>query len=182
MWLYCGSRTTSSASAWTVDQVKPDERDTYAVAQQGNGPLRVLWLGVGDMSGVFKDLFRPGNEVVALDLQRPAAKDMRAATTYATEHGFRLRFVQGDATDLKFRDGEFDVVMSSMFLCQDFDPAVVTSEVRRVLRPDGRFGFYEHVEDIDQVVVGKVFGERSVVRVQAKPERTNIMAGVVRKI
>ena len=69
-----------------------------------------------------------------------------------------------------------------MFLCQDFDPVVVVSEIRRVLKEGGRFGFYEHVEDIDQIVVGKVFGERSVIRVQAKPERTNVMAGVVRKV
>jgi len=52
-----------------------------------------------------------------------------------------------------------------------------------VLKPGGRFGIYEEpVEDIDQVVVGKVFGEKSVIRVQAKPERTNVMAGVVRKV
>ena len=69
-----------------------------------------------------------------------------------------------------------------MFLCQDFDPAVVVSEIRRVLKPGGRFGFYEHVEDIDKVIVGKVFGEGSVVRVEAYPERTNVVAGVVRKL
>ena len=117
-----------------------------------------------------------------MDLVRPDAGDLSAATAYATEQGVRLRFEQGDATHLKFGDEKFDVVVCSMFLCQDFDPVVVVSEIRRVLKPGGRFGFYEHVEDIDQVVVGKVFGEKSVIRVQAKPERTNVMAGVVRKV
>ena len=93
-----------------------------------------------------------------------------------------MRFEQGDATKLRFADGTFDVVMSSMFLCQDFNPEVVVSEIRRVLKPGGRFGFYEHVEDIDKVIVDKVFGERSVIRVQANPERTNVIAGVVRKV
>ena len=69
-----------------------------------------------------------------------------------------------------------------MFLCQDFDPEVVVSEIRRVLKAGGRFGFYEHVEDIDSVIVGKVFGERAVIRVEAYPERTNVVAGVVRKV
>ena len=69
-----------------------------------------------------------------------------------------------------------------MFLCQDFNPVDVVSEIRRVLKPGGRFGFYEHVEDIDQVIVGKVFGDRSVIRVEAYPERTNVVAGVVRKV
>ena len=69
-----------------------------------------------------------------------------------------------------------------MFLCQDFDPQVVVSEIRRVLKPGGRFGFYEHVEDINKVIVDRVFGERSIVQVQAYPERTNVMAGVVKKV
>ena len=181
--MYYGSGTISRASAWTVDQVKPDEKETYAVAQNGSpGALRVLWVGPGNLKGVYQNLFLAGNEVVALDLVRPDADDLSAATAYATEHGVQLRFEQGDATNLKFGDGKFDAVVCSMFLCQDFDPVVVVSEIRRVLKPGGRFGFYEHVEDIDKVVVGKVFGERSVIRVEAKPERTNVMAGVVRKV
>ena len=179
--MYYGGGTVR-ASAYTVERVKPDERDTYAVAQEGDGPLRVLWVGAGGMKGVFNNLFPAGNEVVAVDIRRPDAKDLRAATAYATEHGYQLRFERGDATRLKFADATFDVVVCSQFLCQDFDPAVVVSEIRRVLKDGGRFGFYEDVEDIDNVIVGKVFGERSVVRVQALPERLNIMAGVVRKI
>ena len=181
MWATTSGRI-SCASAYTVDRVKPDEKDTYAVAQKAKGPLRVLWIGAGSMNGVFKDLFQSGNEVIGLDLKRPEATDLSAATAYATEHGYQLRFEQGDATNLKFADGTFDVVVCSMFLCQDFDPVVVVSEIRRVLKPGGRFGFFEHVEDIDQVIVSKVFGARSVIRVEAKPERLNIMAGVVRKI
>ena len=107
---------------------------------------------------------------------------MRDAKTYAAEHGYQLRFEQGDATELRWAADTFDVVVSSLFLCQDFDPEVVVSEIRRVLKPGGRFGFFEHVDDIDKVIVGKVFGERSVIRVQAYPERTNVIAGVVRKV
>ena len=119
--MYYGRGTVSCASAYTVSQVKPDERDTYAEAQNSNGPLRVLWVGSGaldERSGVFKDLFLAGNEVTALDLRMPDASDLSAATAYATERGYRLRFEQGDATNLKFADGSFDVVVCSMFLCQ----------------------------------------------------------------
>jgi len=178
-----GSGSISCASAWTVDEVKPDEKAIYGEAQSGSpGALRVLWVGAGTLKGVYRNLFHAGNEVIALDLVRPDAGDLSAAAAYATEQGVRLRFEQGDATHLKFGDEKFDVVVCSMFLCQDFDPVVVVSEIRRVLKPGGRFGFYEHVEDIDQVVVGKVFGEKSVIRIQAKPERTNVMAGVIRKV
>ena len=180
--MYYGSGRIASASAYTVSKKEPDETETYAEAQKGDGPLRVLWVGSEDMKGVFKSLFPAGNDVIALDLRRPDAKALNAATTYATEHGYQLRFEQGDATKLNFTDGSFDVVVSSMFLCQDFDPEVVVGEIRRVLKPGGRFGFYEHVEDIDKIIVGKVFGERSVIQVQAYPEMINVSAGVVRKV
>ena len=177
-----GGPPIECASAYTIKRVEPDEAKIYAEAQRGRGPLRVLWVGAGDMKGVSKSLFRAGAEVVALDLSKPDATDLSAATTYASAHGYQLQFEQGDATNLKFAEGSFDVVVCSMFLCQDFDPAVVVSEIRRVLKPGGRFGFFEHVEDINKVVVDKVFGERSVVNVQYYPEMTNVMAGVVRKV
>ena len=177
-----GGPPIECASAYTIKRVEPDEAKIYAEAQRGRGPLRVLWVGAGDMKGVSKRLFRAGAEVVALDLSKPDATDLSAATTYASAHGYQLQFEQGDATNLKFAEGSFDVVVCSMFLCQDFDPAVVVSEIRRVLKPGGRFGFFEHVEDINKVVVDKVFGERSVVNVQYYPEMTNVMAGVVRKV
>ena len=187
------SGSIPSASAWTVDPVKPDERDTYLEAQKGDGSL-ILWVGAGSMTGVYKNVFQAGSTVVALDLVQPDSMEVSAATTYASEHGYELRFEQGDATKLRFSDASFDVVVSSMFLCQGSETnhplpnwsEVVVSEIRRVLKPGGRFGFYEHVEDVDQVIVGKVFGERGVIRVQhveaKKPGRTNVMAGVVRKV
>ena len=176
-----------SSSGRLVDQVVPDEKETYAKAQNLPGILktkkkRILWVGAGTMRGVYKNLFQAGNEVIALDLVQPDVKDLNDVTVYATEHGYQLRFEQGDATNLQFADETFDVVVSSMFLCQDFDPEVVVSEIQRVLKPGGRFGFYEHVADIDRIIVSKVFSERSVIRVQAYPEQTNVVAGVVKKI
>jgi len=177
---------TKSKSGRLVDQAIPDEKEIYAEAQNEPGaPIkkRILWIGSGDtVRGVSSNLFQAGNEVVALDLARPDKKDLRTSTSFANEHGYKLRFVQGDATKLKFSEGTFDVVVSSMFLCQDFDPEVVVSEIWRVLKPGGRFGFYEHVEDIDKVIVDKVFGERSIVQIQAYPEEINIIAGVMKKL
>jgi SAM-dependent methyltransferase len=175
------------AEAYTISEVEPDEAKIYAEAQKkekdsGSFSLKILWMGAGDMKGVFKNLFWAGNEVIALDLKEPDATDRMAAITYATEHGYSMQFVQGDATHLNFSDENFDVVVCSLFLCQDFDPTVVVKEIQRVLKPSGRFGFYEHVEDINKVVVDRVFGESSIVQLQAYPEVCNIMAGVVEKI
>ncbi|MCB9685143.1 MAG: class I SAM-dependent methyltransferase [Alphaproteobacteria bacterium] len=46
---------------------------------------------------------------------------------------------------LPFPDASFDVVVATLVLCSVRDPARVVSEVRRVLRDDGRFLFLEHV-------------------------------------
>ena len=80
-----------------------------------------------------------------------------------------------------------DVVRINAQMARLFGPAgshpeVVVSELRRVLKPGGRFGFFEDKTDIDEVIVGKVFGERSVIRVQYDPEKYNIKGGVVRKV
>ena len=187
-------------AAYTIDKVEPNEKDIYATAQNccwnlpGGGPhnnLRVLWIGSGNMTirtgvarnGVYKDLFKTGYDVTAFDLLTPTVTDLTDAQQYAFDKGYTLRFQQGDATKLHtiFADNSFDVVVCSLFLCQDFDPVVVVQEIRQVLKPGGRFGFYEHIEDIDTVIVGKVFGESSIIKIEAYPEMVNILAGVVQK-
>ncbi|EJK69572.1 hypothetical protein THAOC_09155 [Thalassiosira oceanica] len=128
----------AQSNAYTVSKSEPNESDTYRLTQRGHN-LRVLWIGSGDnlLKNIrSKDLFRAGNAVTSLDLQRPPEAELREAISCAKEqHGFDLEFVQGDATNMPFDDDSFDVVMSSYFLCQDFDPKVVVREVRRVLKP-----------------------------------------------
>lgn len=63
----------------------------------------------------------------------------------AARHGVELeiRDVVGERMDLP--DASADAVISSLVLCTVSDPAQVLAEVRRVLRPGGRFSFLEHV-------------------------------------
>mmetsp|Transcript_3149 Transcript_3149/g.3410 ORF Transcript_3149/g.3410 Transcript_3149/m.3410 type:complete len:328 (-) Transcript_3149:127-1110(-) len=181
--VHCSGTTSLCAQAYTVEKAKPSYKAIYAEAQPGEGPLRILEIGSGlQCASVFQGRFRAGSDLVALDLQKPDEKTLRDARTFAAEHGFRFRFEQGDATNLsRFKDGSFDAVVCSLFLCQDFNPEVVVSEIRRVLKPGGRFGFVEHVEDIDQVIIDKVFGESSVIRFQRYPQLTNLVGGIVMK-
>ena len=48
-------------------------------------------------------------------------------------------FRQGDAQDLPFEDGSFDIVVSNFGICHVPDQPKALSEVRRVLRTGGRF-------------------------------------------
>ena len=75
-----------------------------------------------------------GIQVTGLDL----AANLQQARTKAAEGGLRIQVDEGDAEDLPYSDGSFDVVMSligSMFAPR---PELVASEMVRVCRPGGR--------------------------------------------
>ena len=68
----------------------------------------------------------------------------------ARASGRRVSVVEAGAQELPFPDGSFDAVVSTMVLCTVPDPAVAMAEIRRILRPDGRLLFIEHVRADDE--------------------------------
>ena len=61
--------------------------------------------------------------------------------------------VVGTAENLFLPDGEFDTAVSVLTLCSVADPASVLSELRRVLRDDGRLLIMEHGLSRDPPIV-----------------------------
>jgi ubiquinone/menaquinone biosynthesis C-methylase UbiE len=59
--------------------------------------------------------------------------------------GIAAQSLAASAQRLPFADESVDVVLSTLVLCSVPDPAAALAEVRRVLRPRGRFVFVEHV-------------------------------------
>jgi ubiquinone/menaquinone biosynthesis C-methylase UbiE len=55
------------------------------------------------------------------------------------------RIVDGEAERLPFHDEEFDTVVSTLVLCSVKQPPRAVGELRRVLHPEGRLLFLEHV-------------------------------------
>lgn len=74
----------------------------------------------------------------------------------AEHHGLDLHLhaAPGEAIDLP--DGSVDTVLTSWVLCTVPDPARVVDEIRRILRPGGRFLFLEHVAAPPRSGVGRV--------------------------
>lgn len=94
---------------------------------------RILDLAAG--TGTSSMAFVPsGARVVAADFSRGMIAEGRR------RHGKvpNLEFVQADATDLPFDDGEFDAVTMSFGLRNVNDPRRALRELRRVTRPGGR--------------------------------------------
>ena len=84
----------------------------------------------------------PGTRLVAIEPNRYMHEGLRrAATRHEVE--VEIRNVVGERIDLP--DDSADAVISSLVLCSVTDPEVVVSEVRRILRPGGRYCFLEHV-------------------------------------
>ena len=63
----------------------------------------------------------------------------------AQAHGLGLELVAGTAESLPLPSGAADAVVSTLVLCSVHDVRQSLAEVRRVLRPGGRFVFVEHV-------------------------------------
>ncbi|MBX7219843.1 MAG: class I SAM-dependent methyltransferase [Blastocatellia bacterium] len=58
---------------------------------------------------------------------------------------FPVRFEVVSAEALPFPDGSFDTVVATLVFCTIPQPAKALAEIRRVLRPGGKFLFMEHV-------------------------------------
>lgn len=78
---------------------------------------------------------RAGAVVTGLD---GAQRLIEVARSRATADGLEASFVVGDAQELKFDDGSFDVVLSVFGVIFAFNAEQAFSEIIRVLRPGGR--------------------------------------------
>lgn len=97
----------------------------------------VLEIGAGD--GANLPLYPPDVRITLLDLNPYLLRRVRAESS----NGFQRVLARGE--QLPFSDHAFDTVVSTHVLCSVQSQAVVLCEIRRVLRPGGRFLFIEHV-------------------------------------
>ena len=94
------------------------------------GPLRILEIGCGP-GALAEALHRwyPLAEITGLDRDREFVR-------FAREHVPGVEFREGDATDLPFPDGSFDVTISNT-VQEHVEPSAFFGEQLRVLKPGG---------------------------------------------
>lgn len=91
------------------------------------------------------------NGVVGLDIHLPMLRRARGTLRDSV-------LVRGDGVRLPFRDGSFDVVTAGyLFKYVPLDP--LANEVRRVLRPGGRFGGYDFSAPLTDRAPGWLYGQ-----------------------
>jgi len=102
---------------------------------------RVLEIGGG--TGANLSLYGP--RVESLTVTEPENAMLRRLDRKVREQAPLTKVLRARAEELPFRDDSFDTVVSTLVLCGVDDQELSLREVRRVLRPGGRFMFIEHV-------------------------------------
>ena len=101
---------------------------------------RTIEIGAG--TGINVDLY-PGT-VSELVLTEPD-RHMRTRLETKTAAGHNVVVVDAKGEQLPFPDASFDTAVATLVLCTIPDPAAALAEIARVLKPDGRLLFLEHV-------------------------------------
>ena len=93
-----------------------------------------------------------GPAVRSLTITEPEPPMLRRLQRRAEVEAPEATVLRAPAEDLPFEDNTFDTVVSTLVLCGVDDQPRALREVRRVLRPDGRVLFFEHLRSTDPKV------------------------------
>ncbi len=99
-------------------------------------------LEIGPGTGVnFDDL---PDDITWIGLE-PDDDALRRLRTNARKFSRSSRVIEGVAEQIPLDDASVDTVLATLVLCSVEDQARVLSEIKRVLKPGGRFAFFEHI-------------------------------------
>ncbi|MBO6567044.1 MAG: class I SAM-dependent methyltransferase [Pseudomonadales bacterium] len=104
----------------------------------------VLEVGIG--SGLNLPFYDKSVKVTGLD---PSLELQVMAQKVAAREGVNVDFISVGGEEIPAEDNSFDSVVMTWTLCTIPDPITALSEIRRVLKPNGKILFAEHGEAPD---------------------------------
>ena len=129
------------------------QRETRAgLISQAEG--RTLELGAG--SGI--NLVHYTAKVTEFVITEPSPHMVKHLQPQVSKEHLRCGSVEllcAGAESLPFEDSSFDTIVATYILCTTPDPALVLSEIHRLLRPGGRYLFVEHVHAGEGTPLGR---------------------------
>lgn len=128
--------------AWMVARFEIDDERTVALKERLLGDLRGTVAEIGAGAGANLRYLPRETRYVAVEPNIHMHAHLRAE---AQERERPVEIRTGVGERLPFEDRSLDAVISTLVLCSVDDVDSVLAEVRRVLRPGGRFVFLEHV-------------------------------------
>lgn len=124
------------ATKGQVNRVLGDHKSRFLGDLSGT----VVELGAG--TGANWDYYPPDVTIIAVEPNEAFHERLRRSAADAGRT-VEIRTLRGEALDLP--DDAADAVVATLVLCSVDNPPAVLAEIRRVLRPGGRFVFVEHV-------------------------------------
>jgi SAM-dependent methyltransferase len=121
---------------------KPMHREYGERKLRSFGDLLPVIVELGPGSGANFRYYPRGTRIIAVEPNPMMLKRMYAQ---AGRHGVEIDLRHAGAEGMEVDSESADLVVSTLVLCSVRDPVQVVSEVRRVLKPGGRFAFLEHV-------------------------------------
>ena len=73
--------------------------------------------------------------------------------TKAEEYGIKACLVTGDATHIPLADDTVDFILCTLVLCSVKNPSEAIHEMIRILKPNGKFIFIEHVAAPERTIL-----------------------------
>jgi len=124
-------------------------------------PALDLACGTGNVT---LELARRGAEVTGFD---SAPRLLEVARQRALGEGLDASWVEGDLTDLPFQDDSFEIVTSVFGLIFTGSPQDSATEIKRVLRPQGRIAFtswvaeglLQYMQEVSKAAVARHLGQ-----------------------
>jgi ubiquinone/menaquinone biosynthesis C-methylase UbiE len=130
-------------NAWLLHALDEYAHRKYRLVKReqfGGLPRTILEIGAGD--GANFRYLAPGTRVIALE---PNVRMHAYLHEAGRRHHVTVDVRAGVAERIPLPDASVEAVISSLVLCTVADPERALAEVRRVLRPGGRFWCVEHV-------------------------------------
>ena len=113
---------------------RPHKRRLFS-SMQG----KILFLSVG--TGLDIRCFPPGKDIVGIDI---SSKMLEKAAPRAAAYPGKMTLQQMDVHQMDFAEASFDQAYSSCTFCSVPDPVKGLHALRRVLKPGGKLGMFEH--------------------------------------
>nr|AUF72233.1 putative methyltransferase-like protein 7A [Apostichopus japonicus] len=129
-----------------VGQIKSNVFASMKQIQKENGELVVLEIGAG--TGANFNFFPESSKVLALEPNIHCVKYLQESAS-ATSHVQLLNIIDGSIEDIsaEVKDGSVDAVVGTYVLCSVNNTEAAMNEIKRVLKPNGKYYFVEHVRD-----------------------------------
>jgi SAM-dependent methyltransferase len=143
-----GSATVGNAVRGRLNAAVLRTSDAYGHLLLGRCKRRLfadlppIVVEIGPGTGANLRYYRPGTRLIAIEPNRHMHSPLRKA---ALRYGIEVELREEGADAIGLPDESVDAVVSTLVLCTVPDPAATLCEIRRVLRPGGRFLFLEHV-------------------------------------